>query len=701
MFLFKVLSGDFQVAVHINQMNTLNFNAAGVMARLFDNPAIGPLGGPAGGSETHVEWWKIQAGTLSRRYTINSTHTGLLPGSEQNGLANDTWLLMQRVNSTNFLFFEKANAADPWTPVPLATCVIPSAANNALMEVGLSQEMRQATVGTVQFDNLMIDGPGIGSPTGSPPPPPPGNLTSVLNNDLSMTFTWTAADALGNPIRSMLVMRADAPVDAQPNSPIGANFGGGSFNFGTGPSLGGSNYVVFVTGNPAASTNVSTTVFGLTPGVVYYAAVYTFVGAGNTKNFNPTGVGTNVQDGVLLSIETLPPPKIPLGGLQILQVLGHYQGGATVNVSAFATITVGSNIIQTADGTLSGMTNGTTTVTASYKGFTNTVSATVGPPTFTDEFNVNHDYLVNHVTGTAWDGVYLNQGDIPESGYTGTGQTLSADANTSSNAVLTVTNINSGWAADQNDGFFLFKYVGGDFQTVVHVLNYTVSAYNEAGLLARLYTAGTNGTDIGSPFVLGNSTNADGNAQFNGETWVGFTKFDEFNIGTYARKNIDNKEYQFGQNNQNSPDNWLLILRQNLTNFFFYERATVTAPWHATPGKVAFSGSGALSDFTGQPLQVGIQMTPYTPGPAPGQELSAQFDHFMLNVESGSPLSIRVSGGNVVITWPPIPGTLQFKTSLSQINWQPVGVSPSLVNGLYTVSLPISLNSASFFRLVQ
>jgi len=515
-----------------------------------------------------------------------------------------------------------------------------------------------------------------------------------------MTFSWTAADATGNPIRSMLVMRAGAPVDAQPNSPIGANFGGGSFNFGAGPSLGGSNFVVFVTGNPAASTNVSTTVFGLTPGVIYYAAVYSFVGAGNTKNFNATGIGTNSQDGVLLSIETLPPPRIPLGGVQILQVIGHYQGGAIVNVSQFATITVGdSNIIQAADGALSGMSIGTTTVTDGYKTFTNTVNATVGPPTFKDEFSVNHDYLNNHTTGSAWDGVYLNQGDIPESGFTGTGLTLSADANTTSNAVLTVTNSNSGWAADQNDGFFLFKYVPGDFQTVVHVLNYQISAYNEAGLLARLYTAGTNGTDIGSPFVLGASTNADGDAQFNGETWVGFTKFDEFNIGTYARKNIDNKEYQFGQNNQNSPDNWLLILRQNLTNFFFYERATNTVPWHATPGKVAFSGSGALPDFAGQPMQVGIQMTPYTPGPGP--ELYAQFEHFMLDVESGSPLTIRVSGGNVVITWPPIPGTLQFTLSLSPTNWQPVGIMPSLVNGVYTVSVPISPNSDSFFRLVQ
>jgi hypothetical protein len=703
-FLFKVLSGDFQVAVHINQMNVLNFNAAGVMARLFNNPLLGPNGGPGGvnGAETHVEWWKIQAGALSRRYTIDGTHTGLLPNSEVAGLANDTWLLMQRVHSTNFLFFEKADGAFPWLPVPAATCVLTEAASNALMEVGISQEMRQATIGTVQFDNLMVDGPGIGSPTGVLPPPPATNLTVTLNNDLSMTFSWVATDATGtNPVRSVLVMRANGPITAQPNAPIGANFGGGSWNFGAGPSLGDSNFVVYVTGNPAASTNVSTTVFGLTPGVTYSAAVYTFVGAGGTKNFANvlpvSGATATQQDGVLLSIEVLPPPPIPLGGLQILQVIGHYQGGATLNISAFANITVGnSNVVLAADGALSGMSMGATSVTAVYQIFTNTVAATVVAPTFTDEFNVNHDYFANRATGSPWDGVYLNQGDIPETGYVGVGQTLAADANVSSNNVLTVTNSNGGWAADQNDGFFLFKYVPGDFQAVVHVLDYQISAYNEAGLLARLYSTGTNGTDIGAPFELGTTTNADGNAFFNAETWVGFTKFDEFNIGTYARKNIDNKEYQFGQNNQNSPDNWLLILRQNLTNFFFYERATNTLPWRLTPAKLSFSGSGALPDFAGQPMQVGIQVTPYLAG------LYAQFEHFMLNVESGLILQARIQEGNIILNWPADPKSkLQSTGSLHPSNWQPVlGAPPTLGTNGYSLSLPVA-PGGQFFRLVN
>src|SRR5204863_8124650 len=195
-----------------------------------------------------------------------------------------------------------------------------------------------------------------------------------------------------------------------------------------------------------------------------------------------------------------------------------------------------------------------------------------------------------------------------------------------------------GWAGAQNDGFFLFKYIPGDFQVAVHIVRYDIAAFNEVGLMARVYSTGTNGTDLGAPFVLGPP---------NGETWVGFTKFDENfggpGIGTYARKNINNAEFQFTQPGNGSPDNWLMIVRQNGTNFYFYERATNNAPWHVTPNRTSFSpdGAGALLDFVGQPMQVGIQVTPYTANP-----LSGQFEHFLLDVPN-SQLQLKiVNNGN-------------------------------------------------------
>jgi len=59
--------------------------------------------------------------------------------------------------------------------------------------------------------------------------------------------------------------------------------------------------------------------------------------------------------------------------------------------------------------------------------------------------------------------VYLNHGDIPETGYTTTtpGQTLLADANITGAGLLTVTQSFGGWAANQNDGFFPFQVCAG------------------------------------------------------------------------------------------------------------------------------------------------------------------------------------------------------------------------------------------------
>jgi len=113
-----------------------------------------------------------------------------------------------------------------------------------------------------------------------------------------------------------------------------------------------------------------------------------------------------------------------------------------------------------------------------------------------------------------------------------------------------------------------------------------------------------------------------------------------------------------------------------------------------TPGKLSFSGSGALPDFAGQPMQVGIQVTPYLP------DLYAQLEHFMLDRTSGSPLTIVQSGANVIVSWPPIPGTLQTSLLVSPTSWSTVPGSPTLVNGQYQMTVPIS-HSTSFFRLVQ
>jgi hypothetical protein len=704
-FIFKYVTGDFEASVHIHNMNTINANDAGLMARLYNNSGTTNQGGFGGASgETHINWVKVQNGTPAVRRTVDGGNTTTV-----NGLAaTDGWLLMQRINSTNFYFYESSsptNSSATWSFV--TNLVVAEAANAAPMQVGLEQEMRTASDGFAQYDTLMIDGPGIVSPTAVQPPPPASGLTAVLNNNLTITVSYTVPLVNGNPAESEVIMRDGGPVTAQPFFGF-LSSGTGTYNYGAGTDLGNGNYLVYRSANPGASTSVSLTIGGLTPGDVYYVAAYTFVGSSTTKVFDEvlpaSGAAASLQDGVLLSITVPTPPNIPVGGIGQMQVIGNFSGGATKNVSSFATIIIGNtNVIQTASGVLTGMTNGSSSVTVIYKGFTNTVTATTRNPVFTDNFSVAHDYLNNGVAGTPYDGEYdpnaigPNVGvQIPESTYvplSAAGTTV-ADADITTNGMMTIECAGDGWENTASGGFFLFKYVPGDFQVATHINNFNVAAYNQPGLLARAYTTGTNGTDIGSPFVLGTTTNAGGGAVVNGESWISFTRFDEFGIGTYARQNLDGFVLESTQPDQGDGSFWLLMVRSGGMNFNFYKRTTNTVPWQAIPLGTSYQ----VPQFAGIPMQVGLMSGAWDG--AGGNQNTVAYDAYMLDYTTAPPLQISAQGANIVVTWPADPSlVLQSTTTLNPSNWQTVAAVPTLgVNG-YSVTLPNT--GTLFFRLKQ
>ncbi len=704
-FIHKIVTGDFQAAVHVGVMSIINNCDGGIMARLFNNSGTASQGGGggAGGTETHVNWVKIQNGQVAARVTVNSGGTTVLNGLN----ATDRWLLMQRVNSTNFYLYQGATGTN-WTF--FTNVVIAGAANNAPMEVGLENELRTAGDGWVPFDTLMIDGPGITPPTN--PPPPASDLQATLNNDLSMTFNWVASDGAGHPVRSALIMRPGGPITAFPTLAQAASIGGTGtpVDFGvSGLNVGGGNWMTFVTGNPAASTNVTCAVQNLSPGVMYYAAVITFTGVGANKSINtvlpPSGATTNIQDGTLLGISIPAVPSIPLGGIAKPVVLGHFPGGTLVDISPHVLfVSTNISVIATTNGILTGFGNGTTFLSASYGGFTNVFSATVRPPRFADEFNVNHDYLAAGVAGSGYSGFYNVTGStnpIPNSEFTGAAVgdgTTVADANITSNGVLTVTQIGQGWENDAVDGFFLFKYVPGDFQMAVHILGYETNAYNQPGLLARAFSAGTNGNAIGSPFVIGPLRTNGANVIINtyGESWISFTRFDEFGIGVYPRLTQDSATQQSFNNNVSDFNWWLLILRTQGTNFNFYMRRAITDPWQNVPLVTTYQ----VPEFAGQPMQVGIMAGPWTFDGATAR--TVQFEHFLLDAPTGGLLNIAQSGSNVILSWgPDTSAQLQFTTSLASPNWQPVvGHTPVLGPNGYSVTLPAA-PSPMFFRLVN
>jgi hypothetical protein len=710
-FLYKIVpgsangvSGDFTAVLHINSMNALNGVFAGLMARTYapSNHSAGP-----GGAEWHLNYWKQQNGLTSIRRTQAGGGGATVQATGPN--AADGWLCLERAG-TNFYFFEKAGTNDLWTMV--ASLGLLSASNNAPMEVGIAQQSTAGVNALSVFDTLMLDAPGI--VTTVPLPPAASNAVMTLNPNLSITINYTVptnAAAGTNFYRSVVIMRDGGPVTAQPYTGMG--LGGNSLFGDPNNSVGGGNYVVYRSPAPTTTAYQSVTVTGLIPGHTYWVAIYTFDSLGTTRTFNQDASTANsvLQDGTLLYLEVLPTPSIPQGGIGFMQVIGHYTGGAVLNVSPFATITSdNTNVIKVGSGILTGISNGIANIKLIYSGVTNIAAVTVRNPTFTDGFDSNQDYLAAGVAGTGWQGLYnpkdgLNP--VPDSSYVplaGSG-TVTADANISSNGVLTLTAAGDGWENNLSGGFFLYRYVPGDFQMAVQVQSMDIANYNQPGLLARAYGV-SQGLQLGAPFgevvPNGNGTND------LGEYWVSFCRFDEYNIGTYPRRNIDSGVSQNGQtdpgptaiNGPTGPDinYWLLIVRSGGSEFDFYKRSSITDTWKQVPNKTHYS----LAQFAGQPMQVGIMGGPWngTAGTTASYH-TTRLDNFMLDRTTGSPLHITISGGNAILSWPPIPGaTLQSSDLVQPTNWQNVPGTPTLGPSGYSISVPLG-PTMQYFRLVQ
>ena len=90
-----------------------------------------------------------------------------------------------------------------------------------------------------------------------------------------------------------------------------------------------------------------------------------------------------------------------------------------------------------------------------------------------------------------------------------------ADASITSNGMLTVQSTRTDWEQSNDDGFFLFKDVSGDFQSQVHVTRLDPVNYNLAGLMARVASLA------------------------NGEDYVIWGNFNQLGYGNYLRSVAD------------------------------------------------------------------------------------------------------------------------------------------------------------------
>jgi hypothetical protein len=252
--------------------------------------------------------------------------------------------------------------------------------------------------------------------------------------------------------------------------------------------------------------------------------------------------------------------------------------------------------------------------------FTITLS-TRAAVTYTDNFNTNVNYLTNGVVGTLWDGVYFGAGEFNNTGVgpDGVGGTIQCDAGISAANTLTLKTTATDWEGANDDGFFLFKVVKGDFSAVVKIVTpYSNAGYNTAGLQARAFTAG-------------------GNAFGGSENFVSWTRFDQYSFANYLRNEVNGAVSQINPGDYPNSAYWLRMDRVGNT-FRFYQRTNSTDAWKLETFPAPVSGTLLTrNDLAGQPLQIGIIHATYS-----GQ-LGAQFSNFSLSATNMGPFAAAPS----------------------------------------------------------
>jgi Family of unknown function (DUF5695) len=262
--------------------------------------------------------------------------------------------------------------------------------------------------------------------------------------------------------------------------------------------------------------------------------------------------------------------------------------------------------------------------------------------TYTNNFTTSLNYLTNGVVGTIWDGIYLGADEIADSTGTGAGAGLVsvANANISSNNVLTVASVHTDWENAADDGFFLYKVITGDFDISVRVIGpIDTGQYNFPGLMVRAFGPG------GSPSPGG---------QENSLLWA---RFDEFSIANMSKNNVNGVKTDTGRGTNPNTNYWLRMTRAGNT-FRLHERGTPTEAWTQV-------GTVTRADFAGLPLQVGIEHADF----GGGATRIARYSNFSLTVTNMGPfatppspatgLTLATNGqGNLVASWSPGAGSV-------------------------------------------
>src|SRR6478736_4939109 len=274
-------------------------------------------------------------------------------------------------------------------------------------------------------------------------PPNAASSLTINTNPNVLALSWTPGPGSAG---SVVVMRAGQPTSMQPN--YGSTYTGNA-SFGSGSNLGSSNYVVF------AGAGSSVTVTNLTPGVRYYATVYSYTGSGAATVYNLADAPTanQIAPGVVQSISLQVSSQIAIANTAQATVLATYIGGSVADVTTLATYSSSapSVITVSTNGTLQGLNYGSAWIIASYQGKVSSNTVTVVNPLTNNlrhryNFAVDASDFAGTAHGTLEGGAIIATNNVIFNG-------TSAYVNLPNNLVTGYTSITiETWVADTGSG---------------------------------------------------------------------------------------------------------------------------------------------------------------------------------------------------------------------------------------------------------
>jgi hypothetical protein len=289
-FLYKVVPQDFSATVHVvSPYNNANYNSAGLQARAF---ATGGNPSSPSGTENFVSWTRFDQFSFANylRTEVNGAVGQFNPGNYPNA---NYWLRMDRVNGTNFYFYEKSSKAGTWTSTTFGTPVngVGPAINGSVlhrpdvagrpMQVGIIHATYNGQIG-VQFTDFTLT---VSNTAVVPLPAPPAWVIAAPNANSGLDVSWSpGAGSAGS-----VVVVWTATNSALKQMPLNTVQYSGDARYGLGNQLLGAGYYIVYVGS-----GDSVTVGNILPNTTYNVAVFSYAGSSATLTYNHSPVVSSV-----------------------------------------------------------------------------------------------------------------------------------------------------------------------------------------------------------------------------------------------------------------------------------------------------------------------------------------------------------------------------------------------------------------------